>query len=116
MIQYLRFRSIARRLRALDMWRARQSLSDEGVQTLAQSACAAQLEELDMGWCQGVGLWSHANKRDRSLVQLATRCPRLQKLFLTANRCAPLRSGVVSVFPPFIHSYFTRSSYFFLGM
>ena len=73
-------------MRALDLWRARQTLSDDGLQALVQSACAAQLEELDLGWCQCIGLQSHTSKRERALVQLATRYTRLRKLFLTANR------------------------------
>ncbi|KAK7473474.1 hypothetical protein BaRGS_00035303 [Batillaria attramentaria] len=66
-----------RKLRTLDMWRAR-SLQDDGLVHLANNC--SQLEELDVGWC------TELRSQSGCFVNLAEKCKNLKKLFLTANR------------------------------
>ncbi|XP_069110963.1 F-box/LRR-repeat protein 4-like [Argopecten irradians] len=66
-----------KKLIALDLWRSR-SVTGDGLLALANGC--PELQELDIGWCPELRLCS------TSLVQLVQNCPRLKKLFLTANR------------------------------
>ncbi|TRY63872.1 hypothetical protein TCAL_00886 [Tigriopus californicus] len=61
---------------ALEMWR-NSSLTWSGVDSLCQLPF---LRELDLGWCTSV------DATTGSLVRLTQKCPRLEKVFLTAHR------------------------------
>ncbi|XP_033762682.1 F-box/LRR-repeat protein 4-like isoform X2 [Pecten maximus] len=66
-----------KKLISLDLWRSR-TITGDGLVSLANGC--PELEELDIGWCPELRLCS------TSLVQLVQKCPKLKKLFLTANR------------------------------
>jgi F-box/leucine-rich repeat protein 4 len=63
-------------LKSVDLWRAR-TLTHIGVAALAENC--PELISLNLGWCRSV-------ESDLCVPQLAERCPRLRKLFLTAIR------------------------------
>ncbi len=65
------------RMRAIDAWRAK-TLTHPGLEALL-AGCHV-LEQLDLGWC--IGLTSSAS----CFEMIATKCPLLTKVFLTANR------------------------------
>ncbi|CAH2252667.1 F-box LRR-repeat 4 [Pelobates cultripes] len=66
-----------KKLRYLDLWRCK-NITERGIAELA-SGCLL-LEELDLGWCPTL------QSATGCFVNLARKLPRLQKLFLTANR------------------------------
>ncbi|XP_074659098.1 F-box/LRR-repeat protein 4-like isoform X2 [Tubulanus polymorphus] len=62
----------------LDFWRMK-SLTDSGLNLISENC--PHLEDVDLGWCSGVS----AAMSD-CLANLISRCRKLKKLFLTANR------------------------------
>ncbi|XP_070566356.1 F-box/LRR-repeat protein 4-like isoform X2 [Ptychodera flava] len=64
-------------LKSLDLWRSR-SLTHIGLRALANNC--HELLELDLGWC------NELNSNTQCFVSLVQNCPKLRKLFLTANR------------------------------
>jgi len=67
----------SRRLKSLDVWRAR-SLTSYGLRYLV-TGCH-HLQQIDLGWCAGL------SSNTGCFINLVTSSPRLRKLFLTANR------------------------------
>ncbi|XP_071446527.1 F-box/LRR-repeat protein 4 [Hetaerina americana] len=63
-------------LSSIDFWKG-YSLTNFGLQALSE---CKMLEEVDFGWCFGIGM------PGESLRNLASNCPHLQKIFLAAVR------------------------------
>ncbi|XP_005104613.1 F-box/LRR-repeat protein 4 [Aplysia californica] len=66
-----------KKLKSLDLWRMR-SVNSEGLAHLYNNC--PLLEELDVGWCTDLKAYTQC------FVQLAEKCVKLKKIFMTANR------------------------------
>lgn len=66
-----------KKLQTLDLWRSK-NITENGIAELA--AGCPLLEELDLGWCPTL------QSSTGCFAKLARKLPKLQKLFLTANR------------------------------
>ncbi|CAG5122420.1 unnamed protein product [Candidula unifasciata] len=67
----------SKKLKSLDLWRMK-TVNSEGLSHIYNNC--PYLEELDVGWC------IELKSENQCFINLARKCRRLKKLFLTANR------------------------------